>query len=158
MRARIVETKHCVQLAIGGGSRTFGFLGFIMSAIVPVFLSCIIPLYYYVTTYFTNDMHNGAKYWKCQFIWWIFFMKFPCLSIWQWHCWPHSSDVIQISWKKWDKILGLRPRIYPIFSAKFVLRPQNEASNGPLRNLVARALPIGQWALNGHFSNTILSV
>ena len=62
MKARIVETKHCVQLAIGGGSRTFGFLGFIMSAIVPVFLSCIIPLYYYVTTYFTNDMHSGAKH------------------------------------------------------------------------------------------------
>ena len=53
-----------MQLAIGGGSRTFGFLGFIMSAIVPVFLSCIIPLYYYVTTYFTNDMHSGAKNWN----------------------------------------------------------------------------------------------
>ena len=28
----------------------------------------------------------------------------------------------------------------------------------PLRNLVARALPIGQWALSGHFSNTTLSI
>ena len=28
----------------------------------------------------------------------------------------------------------------------------------PLRNLVARALPIGQWALNGHLSNTTLSI
>ena len=28
----------------------------------------------------------------------------------------------------------------------------------PLRNLVAWALPIGQWALNGHFSNTTLSL
>ena len=28
----------------------------------------------------------------------------------------------------------------------------------PLRNLVARALPIGQWALNGHLSFTTLSI
>ena len=61
MRAELWKL-NIVQLAIGGGSRTFGFLGFIMSAIVPVFLSCIIPLYYYVTTYFTNDMHSGAKH------------------------------------------------------------------------------------------------
>ena len=28
----------------------------------------------------------------------------------------------------------------------------------PLRNLVARALPMGQWALNGHLSFTTLSI
>ena len=28
----------------------------------------------------------------------------------------------------------------------------------PLRNLVAWALPIGQWALNGHLSFTTLSI
>ena len=50
------------------------------------------------------------------------------LSIWQWHCWPHSSDVIQISWN----ISSASSRKIP---RNLYFSPQNETINSQIGKL-----------------------
>ena len=52
---------------------------------------------------------------------------------------------------------SLKYILHDLDLAKITRSGMGRSGQCPLRNLVARALPIGQWALNGHLSNTTLS-